>query len=238
MAFKSDQNKNHVELWNELSLPISMRKQRLDEAKHHFEWQPQRRFNLLFISVPKNAGTSIAKTPLVDINGNLQPEIGSRCHQGYDYYYELNKLGRITLGDTFIFGFVRNPWSRLVSLYRNRKERHKCNNFEDFVEKYQFASDFQVAPANYRNQIDWFKNPDTGAVDVNFIGRYENLNTDLNFVLNQVGLRVKSDVLHLCGNNKSGPLPKVDYRDFYTAHTKDVVYEKCREDIEYFNYEF
>ena len=182
--------------------------------------------------------------------------IMSRCHQGYDYYQAIPKCmitGEPVLKSRFVFGFVRNPWSRLVTLYRNRKEFHKCSNFKDFVDLYQKASDFQVAPGHYKNQIDWFKCRDTGAIAADFIGKYENLDHDFEFALSQVGLRIKDPIPHLCGDNpkrqhskvkaKAGeggsiPLPAVDYRNFYNSSTKDIVYRKCKEDIEYFGYEF
>ncbi len=74
----------------------------------------------------------------------------------------------------FKFGFVRNPWSRVVSLY-NRKEGiqpSQTMNFDEFVNTINYSSDACVHPSQHKNQLDWFTDLD-GEVVVDFIGKFE-----------------------------------------------------------------
>lgn len=65
---------------------------------------------------------------------------------------------------------------------------------------------------------------------MDFIGKFEHLDSDFKFV---------SEHLGLCAN-----LPKLrigsgsDYRQYYTDHMVDIVSDIYREDIKYFDYQF
>ncbi len=111
--------------------------------------------NVLFIWIPKAAGTSIRKA--LDKYGC--PTLTHPKSMYHDSYLSFNNKGFVTFGHVnisyllkkgivnreyfdgaFKFCFVRNPWDRLVSLYHYRdydknkgKKRLKKMSFEEFV---------------------------------------------------------------------------------------------------------
>jgi hypothetical protein len=66
---------------------------------------------------------------------------------------------------------------------------------------------------------------------LDFIGKYENLNDDFDYVCEIIGL-------------KDAVLPKLvvgsgqRYTEFYDPKMVDIVYEKYKEEIRYFGFEF
>jgi len=225
-------------------------------ARHYNAPGPSLR-NYIFISIPKTGTTTLSELYLGFERGSMPVTVHGRDHQGYNVYQALansSEYSLITpeqLANRFIFSFVRNPWDRVASLFYHRAHMHQCDHhFEKFVEKYQNASDFQVSPGDYKNQIDWLKDPDTGEIAVDFIGRFENYKEDVNYVINKItdGKMCYDNLPKSCGDtpaNNRNPktlLPihksRPHYREFYSSSSRDIIYEKCKEDIEYFDYEF
>ena len=130
----------------------------------------------------------------------------------------------------FTFTFVRNPWSRAVSLYnfhRSRLGRGRWELASHSFEEWVRGGGTGTAKASMAR----FVRDDAGKLIVKFIGRFERLNEDFRTVCEMVG--VKPVMLpHL---NRSTEL---DYKQHYSAETRDIVASWCREDIEEFDYEF
>jgi len=219
------------------------------------------KFPVKFISiaVPKTASTSFANIQAFATGDSTyrrnQGQIGGRTH--YDLHEHRKVLltatdtqivklgGEEWFAEAYKFGFVRNPWDRAVSLYENRKDRHQCKTFEEFVDKYDGASFTQVNPSYHANQIDWFKSRETNVVMADYIGRYENLEADIIHILGKLNLAVPKIIPHV-GNPEARAgfrLPNREtkdkpYQEYYTKYTRQVMLEKCAEDIEYFQYTF
>ncbi len=160
----------------------------------------------------------------------------------------IQKLGRPRWDNFYSFGFVRNPWARLVSWYCMIMEsptdeggkfwryvRDHATTFEEFLTKCQqpvveTKGKFRYAKSLVRNQLDYFTD-EHGKVAVNFIGRFEALDRDFARVQQQLGL-------------PPGPLPKVnvgrpkDYQSFYTRRTRALVAKRFQRDIDFFGYTF
>jgi len=66
---------------------------------------------------------------------------------------------------------------------------------------------------------------------VDFVGRFENLASELREVYDRLGLRLKS-IPH---ENRS---VRGHYSSFYTPETEMIVRKRFKRDIEYFGYEF
>ena len=149
------------------------------------------KYKCIFVCIPKTAGTSIAKA------------LGTP--KGPPYHLDILEIKNI-INDDFIFnsyfkfGFVRNPWDRAVSLYINRKNLHKKENFEDFIRWHKYSTDTAIYPSQKRYQLDWFLDENKNMV-MNFVGKYNNLNHDWGIILNKLGLKIKS--LKLIHKNKS-----------------------------------
>ena len=220
------------------------------------------KFPVKFISiaVPKTATTSFSELQVASSpgsrSGRHKGQIGGRTH--YDLHEHREVLltatdpqivklgGEEWFAEAYKFGFVRNPWDRAVSLYENRKDRHQCKTFEEFVDKYDGASFTQSNPSYHANQIDWFKSRETNVVMADYIGRYENLEADIIHILGKLNLAVPKIIPHIGrpeAKVRSARLPPREtkdkpYQEYYTKHTREVMLEKCAEDIEYFQYTF
>ena len=69
-------------------------------------------------------------------------------------------------------------------------------------------------------------------INVDFIGRYENLNKDFQKICSE--LSIKPDLKYY---NKSDKI-KLNYKDYYNQKSIDIVYKVYQEDIKRFNYDF
>lgn len=121
----------------------------------------------------------------------------------------------------FSYGFCRNPWDRLVSLYHLRYS-DLSRSFREWV--LEDGAHFHdggipiIAPC-----VFWLK-------DANFVGRFERRDEDLK-VLCEILDRPFPDKHE--GKTQRGP-----YRDYYDAETKAWVAERYSEDIRAYGYEF
>lgn len=143
-----------------------------------------------------------------------------------------NQRGREQFNRYFKFGFVRNPWDRVVSLYE-RKEAMELRNkmtFEQFVEWIQYSSSTCVHSSPHRYQLDWFVDAN-GEVIADFIGRFERLEEDWAFVAKKLG--ITATLPHSRANRRAR-----HYTEYFNDRTRAVIAEKFRVDIEAFGYQF
>ena len=199
-------------------------------------FDPQNR--ILFIHIPKTGGTSIERA----MGANLPPLGLAKSLMGWGGKHrswrqhltiaEIKKFYKtIDLHNCFKFTIVRNPWDRMVSSFRweqrgFRRNRSKApSNFKEFT----------ISPRWYnkqhsKHQLDFITNENL-KIEVDFIGRFENLQEDFNTAL------VKGDALpkKLPHKNKT---KRKHYTEYYDDETKQIVAEKYAKDIEYFGYEF
>lgn len=133
----------------------------------------------------------------------------------------------------FKFGFVRNPWDRVVSLYERKEgiQLRERMSFDEFVRWIKFSSDTCIHPALHRNQLDWFKD-EKGRVIVDYIGRFENLEQDWLHISSKTGLP------KVLPHQKRNGIDRKNYRSYYDQAAQQIIGETFGEDIEYFGYQF
>ena len=141
-----------------------------------------------------------------------------------NYRQVVGQLGLNKFLDYFTFAFVRNPFSRIVSLYNWIKSESAESNkidhpgtFENFIKNYENI---------YKNQLqaDFI-----GAVD--FVGRFENLESDWKEVCNLLKVPyIKLD--HYKKQNYG------DYKDYYNDELISIVRGQFIKDLETFNYDY
>jgi Sulfotransferase family len=126
----------------------------------------------------------------------------------------------------FKFSFDRNPWDRQVSwyLYKTRW-RPTRPSFERFMASRQRA---------YVDNYEIYTIKDALAVD--FLGRYERLEEDLNkaLALAGVGRRLKIPRTNVTPNKDESR----DYRSYYSAETRALVAEWYQPEIALLGYGF
>lgn len=228
-------------------------------------------YKCIFVHIPKNAGQSIehvfldllglnweTRAPLL-LRYNDRPEIGPPrlAHLKADEYVRYRYLSQEFFDQYFKFAFVRNPWSRMVSIYK----------YLGFDKKYDFKT---FLMGEFRNRIlkdkYWFVGPqsnflysDNGERLVNYIGRFEALQSGFNEVCKEIGLpptrlpHVNESKGHAAVSHSSPKraamrfwrkasarsIPSfARYQEYYDKDTTRVVEDIYERDIALFGYEF
>lgn len=155
----------------------------------------------------------------------------------YSYRKHVNSNNSFTVTpeqfkNYYKFSFVRNPWARTYSWYKNviRDQVQQSNlgvtaeiSLADFVKKF-------VGKGMLKRQTYWLENFQ-GNLDIDFIGRFENLGDDFRTVANSLGkpeLRLPHEIK---GSNH-------DYRTAYATQTIELVAQFYSNEIQQFGYEF
>ncbi len=151
---------------------------------------------------------------ILEMKRGLEADPKFGCH--------LNEIppSRDYFNEYFKFGFVRNPWDRVVSLYKRLEgmSMSRLMKFEEFVEWIEYSSDASIHPTQHKNQLDWFTD-DNGSVIVDFIGKFENLDSGWRKVCKKLSVDIV--LPHLVRNSlKTG-----NYTENYTTKTR-VLLEK------------
>ena len=104
-------------------------------------------------------------------------------------------------------------------------------SFEEFVDAVVAIPD-EEADEHFQSQNLYLTNS-KGETAVDFVGRYENLEADFRYVSERIGLPSTIELPRLHVSRHS-----VNYVDYYTKETREIVAHRFREDIERFAYCF
>lgn len=144
------------------------------------------------------------------------------------------------IDDYFVFGFVRNPWERVVSLYRYLKERRprreidQVDSFENFLKLVADQEPWIVELHSMRSQVDFFRPQPDDNPEADFVGHFEHLVDDFMRVRQCLNLPEEPTLGHA---NRSSNSDR-DYRECYTPALIDIVAERFAADINIFGYSF
>ena len=187
----------------------------------------------IFIHVPKSAGTSVSKA----IYGRTL---------GHYSAAEISNAFPDLYKNSFTFGFVRNPWDRVLSAYSFAKlgrtsvmgvrnpEQYKIeefSTFERFVCEWLPNQNLEKVDFIFRQQSDYLCDRE-GEIAVDKVGFVETLDLDLGEIARR--LNKKIDVVR--ENSTRGADDK--YRDYYSIEMRDIVACLYSKDIENFGYVF
>ena len=224
-------------------------------GKYHVVHSPER--NFIWYKNPKTAGTSmywgIIKNEITDI---------LRYKDDTDKFSTWwNNLTDKNIYDCFTFTFVRNPFDRLVSAFNHVvmenliriqlknetiKQKHLFMLFDLFVMrglKNWDKDDISMQSASSHWMPQSFFVEFDGYQMVDFVGKYENLETDWKYVANKIQV---SEELPFVGISMTGKeykktrelIQNIHYSEFYkNQEIIDIVREFYKRDIELFNYE-
>ena len=186
------------------------------------------KYNFLFIHVKKTGGSSIERyfNPSLSCENYRTRKLGNTSLEGKHWSAEkhLKSLGKNRFEDLFKFCFVRNPWDLEVSHWA-------WSTIALPVFKHDSLKQHLM-------RIGAFKRPNLssymdigGENKMNFVGRFENLQEDFDFVCNKVGAPIGK----LPHTNKT---IKKHYSKYYDEETISIVNDFYSEDIERFGYKF
>ncbi|EOI5271974.1 sulfotransferase family 2 domain-containing protein [Campylobacter coli] len=192
------------------------------------------KYKCIFIHVPKVAGSSIERVI-------YQTDKWLVGHRKANDYMIFNKD---KFESYFSFGFVRNPYDRVVSAYHYLKNGGGTLGDEKWAKeniyKYSSFKEFVLDLKNPKIQnkiLNWmhfipqykFLCDNESNILVNFTGRFENLEEDFKKILKI--LNRKDQLMHI---NKSN---HVDYKNYYNDVMYKIVREIYRDDFEIFDYD-
>lgn len=212
------------------------------------------RYNFLFVHIAKTGGTSIRSAltwykrtdpfrfPMMicsRISALCGHRIGAKLPRHAKAIAAREMLPRNTYDRLFKFVFVRNPWDLQVSSYHHIQTEHPhllkgIESFDQFLEYkldpdrlFQYQFDMSIVH-QYDYTVDL-----NGTTIVDFIGRFEDLESDFRKICRHIGGPGSPQLPH---KRKAGK--RSHYRDYYCPRTRQLVAEFFRKDIEMFNYSF
>lgn len=188
-------------------------------------------YNCIFIHIPKAAGSAINKSLFNSIAAAHTPI----TH--FEKIYSQNTFNRY-----FKFTFVRNPYDRIESAYnfliQGGINKNDLQFADTHMKSYIDINDFVI---NYLNESSifsyhhfkpqvWFLKDSSGKLAVDFIGKFENLHEDFNYIKNRLG--IKSELNHF-NKTKKGSYKKV----FLNSEAKRKIARLYSEDFLKLDYE-
>lgn len=184
------------------------------EALYHYsadgDWEQQALFGKQAIPIPEIAEIKHGHVSVQQLRPVLDQDLWS---------------------DYFRFAFVRNPFDRFVSTcaFLNRQNPNFRANSLQWMKvalgRPAFRARILMTP-----QSDLLSDA-TGELGVNFVGRYETLQTSLDTIFDQLGL----PLVQLNVRNSS---EHTHYREYYDDHLRSLVEQLYFTDLQNFNYTY
>lgn len=191
----------------------------------------------LFVNIPKNGGSTV--TTVLKRNRFLGRRLNNtdpRCEDCEFVSQYFDVLGD-EANEYFKFSFVRNPWDRFVSAYHYVCQRRPemtdvtaCGSFSEFTSTFSSNPDAYLHIRYFRPQWTYLTDA-TGAVPLDFVGRFERFGDDLKVVLKKIGMR-RTLIRHRKQTKRS------DFREYYDDKSRAVIARVYARDIELLGYEF
>jgi Sulfotransferase family len=206
---------------------------------------------IIFIHIPKCAGSSINKFYFGNLNRDWRmpnyEDLYGWCpkrkihlqHATSKQLLETELISEENWNSYLKFTFVRNPWDRAYSGYLwVMHDRNIRGSFKEFILKrgafetvLNSSKDKSNRGIHLLKQVDFFDF--NGKYQIDFIGRFEKLNTDINR-LNEI-LKIHETFNF---NEKRNTHRLKQYSHFYTNSNKELISNLYIEDVNQLNYHF
>jgi|TARA_B100001250_G_scaffold113483_1_gene95926 hypothetical protein len=181
-----------------------------------------------FIHIPKTAGLNFIlrmekKPEVINAQWNLQKKTGLKDvnHLPLQWWLDRGELNK----EQYIFTFVRNPYSRIVSLYNHMLiEGRNIPGFKEFI----------------MEDIVHTKNPpgldyDFGWPQYKSIENNQGINVKCYKMETELPL-VEEYIGYIFTDTRYNDMPHAPWQTYYDSETKEKVNEKYKEDFKRFNY--
>ena len=194
---------------------------------------------LIFIHVPKSAGSSVRTALKKYLNEEIYDNIHNKGHQSYS---QITKINNNITSNRISFALVRNPFERFVSIYRFVNRPFKLNKwfgdesfevaeridtFEKFIENFKMPETIWKGFDHFTPQYEWTK----GVNKVFKLNEIELLNNFLkNYGINEnIGHYNKREIHS--GHNEM-------YKQYYNENTKKIINKYFEKDLDFFKFSF
>ena len=185
----------------------------------------------IFVHIPRCAGTSM-EISVIGHGDRLETKhlIASTAKEMYKEYWN----------DYFKFSFVRNPWDRMVSMAKFEYGVRLDHRLDEISFPYYFEQYSPIEIDRRTPSRDDTFSPINNAVylnilneDLDFIGKFENIQEDWAYVCSQIGKAEEP-----LKNDQEHQFKHKPYRVYYREDTKKIIADAYAKDIDYFNYSF
>jgi len=139
------------------------------------------------------------------------------------------EIGEEVWNSYYKFCFDRNPWDKTISLYWWDKRLSRARNL-GFDEWFESRKKIGLTHYNYPLYSD---NNDKILVD--FVGKYENLETDLLKICNKIGIEFDNWLPKAKGGFRKD---KKHYSCYFNEEQKEFINKYFKKEIELMNYSF
>ena len=191
------------------------------ETNPNSEWKAKTLKSIIkkfiFVDIPKTGGSSINK-------------VLHKYASDLSIHIPISNYGNIP-PNYFTFTFVRNPWDWIVSWYFYRKKEYNDETpFKPWL-MCKNSSAYSGAGIGLSCDQSFFVIDLNGDISVNFIGRFENLQSDFDIVCKRIC--IPSVSLPVMNSTKHKP-----YQEYYDDESRYFVEHKFCRDIQLFGYTF
>ena len=207
------------------------------------------KFKTIFIHIQKTGGNSVEKLfNKYDKNIVRRVEIQKNIYRS-KHCFALdvkNAVDDAIFKKYLKFAIVRNPFDRLVSWWEMMNHqtgilndvmtavRKEANNFDEFCILPK-AGGGGLFERFYVNQMDYLTQ--NGEILVDHILRFENFSHDLNNLMKLIGLKnFWGNVPQIPHINKSKR--EKSYQVYYTPELQNMIADRYKKDLNFFNYQF
>lgn len=181
----------------------------------------------IFFHIPKNAGSSItaALKPFEDLAADSALQ-----KYGLNGHARLSDLIRIgfskedIMNNYFKFAFVRNPYDRALSNYFYLLEHPENPTHNQVVQAKNFNTYVRALHHTYDITQTKYTHDDAGNLQLDFVGKYENLHQDLLKIQNILGIDFKIDWKNKSQYDRENSIEE-RINKYYSLPAKKVIQE-------------
>lgn len=188
-----------------------------------------KKYRCIFIHINKSAGTSIEmvlrSSPAI-FRKHYMTAMDIRdfvCEDKWNEYFK--------------FAIVRNPWDKMVSLYKYRRKMKKIpralefNQFIHGVDNYTTPRKSKRNIIQTSNQLEFCVDKN-GVIILDYIGRFENIHKEWRHICNEI--KCTKSLPHV----KVTKSKHIHYSKYYDDESVDIISCRFDKDISYFGYKF
>ena len=169
----------------------------------------------IFVHISRTGGSSIERTIFEKDWWFIDPATkhltASKTKEIYKDYWD----------SYFKFSFVRNPWDRMISCYSHKGyKKFFGTSLIDFLNNTKIP----------RHEPQFLEYTDILDTDLDFVGKFENLEEDFKYIKNKIG--IKNELKHF------GKTKRTKYQDYYCDKSIRLVEEMYKKSIVKYEYKF
>tara|TARA_R110000803_G_scaffold201227_1_gene265949 strand:- start:532 stop:1095 length:564 start_codon:yes stop_codon:yes gene_type:complete len=175
----------------------------------------------MFYHIPKTAGQSlhnVLRKYTVGDHVNEYYVTRDMTHTAVEHTWDKYKGS-----EYFSFAIVRNPYDRMFSLYNFLTRIGLINEPLE-----QFINNMDREPSQFRLLNH------NGVVPLSFVGKFENLEEDFNFIADKINIDERCTDLPKVNMDQTS---NITYKEAFNNELKDIIDKKHHDDFINFNYE-